>query len=745
MVLSFMNEEPLYTMFQVKNGAITRRGTSSTGLNNQDLYDDSGMAVGDYIAFGTNNAVATGYRGVKLDIGTALAATGYTYVWEYARANGSGSSDVEWKALQNVRDDTDGFQNTGVNLVTWDYPEDWNNHINPGIPEPSGSMDWYRWYVRCRITGLTSLTEGGRLGSTAGKIIHWAIKAVSGDAFSCQDIYDADQAGTVTLHSRTGLTGTDATAEKFKFTSYLGDNNIGGGVLNDLYITVANYSGFTDATIQISGLDPAGNAQTEYVVVTANGTTYLAKYWQQITDSQITTVTGTGSLDYDVIQGRWGVVTQQGEGQFYFECATKFESGSTWQETQSNILMKRAMQPVNNCALEWGELINGFPAKGVSFILDGHNQDYSGGRLMGPNSKVYNTVIRHRRMDNADKHQGSWGGGVAQDSGQDFAGLHVDRYRNAAYSGVSTGIKDCTAWSGQNESKGAMAQNMTHFGGLCDRAARTDVGEQVHGWDLTGSGSAECVNPWQCDSTQDYWQAFRDCIWPVESVKPKDEQVRWRNSSSAVTNIATWGNPELYERYSVLIKLVDKDGAVISGATMTITDTDDNVVGTYTSNADGFFGEFNGAIDNSSPVVTVLNDSDIVNDAHNFGRCLITSGDAAGEEKMIEKDHGTGSFRFSPAMVQDTAQNDRYIIVPFVDSRTFTPVADTNNVYVDSSVQEHGPFTIKITADNYEDFEFETAIDERFEQTIKMSSRTAVNANDGSIVIKPNESYVVAG
>ena len=141
------------------------------------------------------------------------------------------------------------------------------------------------------------------------------------------DIYNADKAGTLSLHARTGITGTDGAGVAVDRAERPADYIVLGGASNDLYIVVANWNG-TTATIQITGTDRDGAAQTEDIVVTANGNYYTTKWFKTITHTQVTAFTAT-TFDYDLTQGQWGVVWLQSTNQFLLQCLLYVGNGST--------------------------------------------------------------------------------------------------------------------------------------------------------------------------------------------------------------------------------------------------------------------------------------------------------------------------------------------------------------------------------------------------------------------------------
>ena len=141
------------------------------------------------------------------------------------------------------------------------------------------------------------------------------------------DLYNADKAGTLSLHARTGIAGTDGAVVATDRAERPADYVVLGGASNDLYITVANWNG-TTATIRITGTDRSGVAQTEDIVINANGQYNTTKWFKTITHTQVTSATVT-SFDYDLTQGQWGVVWKQGGTQFLFDSRIYLGDGST--------------------------------------------------------------------------------------------------------------------------------------------------------------------------------------------------------------------------------------------------------------------------------------------------------------------------------------------------------------------------------------------------------------------------------
>lgn len=148
-----------------------------------DLFPDD-ADVDDYIIFGNRNP-GWSYHDLTFNIGTALMAANITVVWEKFTYTNT------WTAIPSVTDNTNAFRNTGVNTVEFDIPENmqatgsrWDHRINIG-----GNK--YGNWIRCRITAVTGITEGG---------------ATQTDKVTCKD-------ATITVTDEANLTLEDLQTE----------------------------------------------------------------------------------------------------------------------------------------------------------------------------------------------------------------------------------------------------------------------------------------------------------------------------------------------------------------------------------------------------------------------------------------------------------------------------------------------------------------------------------------------------
>ena len=161
-------------------------------IYNVDIFPDT-ADVGDWVAFGFDHNDGK-CNELRINIGTALAATSITGVWEYI-SGGTYPAPV-WSALSGVADGTNSFQNTGAQTVSFTIPTDWENFHYPN----SISTSYYQWYIRFRITAITGITEGGKLANITNSLqgLVYAINVSgygSGTPATFTDIYNADVAG----------------------------------------------------------------------------------------------------------------------------------------------------------------------------------------------------------------------------------------------------------------------------------------------------------------------------------------------------------------------------------------------------------------------------------------------------------------------------------------------------------------------------------------------------------------------
>jgi hypothetical protein len=173
------------------NDSFTFRGIANN-VYGGDLFSDTAI-VNDFVMFSFGQLIGK-VNAIKINIDTPLVATSIDGVWEYT--SGGTNQVPSWKTL-TVTDNTNKFQNSGENEITFDVPEDWENFNYT----KRGVNIYYCFQLRFRITSLTGLTEGGKLVNTTdtSQCKPYSIYALSFDdpnnPLTMSQIYAADVAG----------------------------------------------------------------------------------------------------------------------------------------------------------------------------------------------------------------------------------------------------------------------------------------------------------------------------------------------------------------------------------------------------------------------------------------------------------------------------------------------------------------------------------------------------------------------
>jgi hypothetical protein len=141
------------------------------------------------------------------------------------------------------------------------------------------------------------------------------------------DFVTADRAGTANSQDTRAITVVDASPVAVTRAIRPVERLVLGGPANTLYLVITNWNA-TSATIHIAGTDMDGNAASEDIVVTANGTYYTVNRYKTIISTQVTALTGTG-FTYTLTQKGWGVIWNKENGQYQIDCLLIIGDGST--------------------------------------------------------------------------------------------------------------------------------------------------------------------------------------------------------------------------------------------------------------------------------------------------------------------------------------------------------------------------------------------------------------------------------
>lgn len=197
------------------------------------------------------------------------------------------------------------------------------------------------------------------------------------------DVYNADKAGTLSLHARVGIVGVDGGAVAVDRAERPTDYMVLGGASNDLYITVANWNLMTNATINVVGTDRDGAAQNENIVVVGNGNYSTTMWFATITTTQVTVFNtpGGGSFDYDLIQGQWGVVWKLGDNQFMLDAFLTVGVGGTdswFADEDKSVLFSKFTTANNQVCLT----VSADAEVRLGRVVDAINKTTSGGCML---------------------------------------------------------------------------------------------------------------------------------------------------------------------------------------------------------------------------------------------------------------------------------------------------------------------------------------------------------------------------
>lgn len=178
MAISFNAEATFDRIWNTNTGGTVFIGNQAGNATFNYFADNA--VVNDALYFGKTRP----FKGVKLNVNVALAATSITFTYEYW--NGTA-----WTAIPSVTDNTTGLTVTGTNWITFD-PNALTNWVSLSV---NGSN---QYYVRMRITAVSGITEGGANGTATCRNGDFTITVTgysSATPCTCADIVAADVAG----------------------------------------------------------------------------------------------------------------------------------------------------------------------------------------------------------------------------------------------------------------------------------------------------------------------------------------------------------------------------------------------------------------------------------------------------------------------------------------------------------------------------------------------------------------------
>lgn len=253
------------------------------------------------------------------------------------------------------------------------------------------------------VAALT--TAAGTFAYTRADQILEVTDGASGAPATWNDAYTADQAGTLTL-----LDGTiDADPDTFSLTYAVQPAD------DKAVKLTATCTARSGATCDFAGTDAWGNAQTENGIDISSGSATSTKYFAAIDAAGITVDGMTNGDDFDVAQGRWGVVWERvADGDYYISANLHVGDGSTATYFQSkNELVYFAngytFQAEDQATLELGDLVGEYGIDGSTWRigLSAHHAVIAYGQTAAT-FKTYASTLIHQANYKFRAYSGRW-------------------------------------------------------------------------------------------------------------------------------------------------------------------------------------------------------------------------------------------------------------------------------------------------------------------------------------------------
>lgn len=284
---------------------------ASTAFN----YFSNTAVVNDAIYF---LVASTAFSNLTFNVGTAMAGTGITLVWEYFCGTTNG-----WRTCHNLTDGSNGFTTTGAVTVKFPIQAKMTLTTVNGISNICA--------VRCRITALTTITNGGAQSTTTVKRSDGAVRLTGysdGAPATWLDVYNY-------LVANAPETGpARVSADVFKFDNCF-INIANGSTLRSTSEKVYMGNGSQNATgiLTVSGLW-SGNkvgtngwdAASSYFLCYTSSTNLLTSgsttrvfggIWEWFNNTVDGILCAASGTRFGMASGEWRGVYVRGSGYFY--------------------------------------------------------------------------------------------------------------------------------------------------------------------------------------------------------------------------------------------------------------------------------------------------------------------------------------------------------------------------------------------------------------------------------------------
>jgi len=370
------------------------------------------------------------------------------------------------------------------------------------------------------------------------------------------DLWTADKAG-----SRQLLAPTSAAMDLSLTTQPKPTDKV--ALKLNLVITSFSVAG----TVSLTGKDKDNVAQTEDVSITGVGTYVTSKWWLSIDAGGVDC---TGTYTIEVTQSQWGVVWKTGTSQFQIDSKWYIGDGST-----TTWFIDTAKQLIYNApAGYWTIHVKAQATLRFGTLIDATTKRTSSGVSFHSTLTAYYAIIRVYGTVQfySSKFSSSHATGDVQLTGFESGNTNNKVYNcqfDKIYLGLTNGLVDIFRINSEKSYGGI---NIPQYATVNDYVI-TDAYYGIIFWQLAGTIKnlriRGCTYAFTLNNNPNNCYIINGDIdtW----------NINWLGTSTG----------KVYRQYEFDLTVVDKNGSVISGATVTLYDKDGNQVFQVTTGADG--------------------------------------------------------------------------------------------------------------------------------------------------------------
>lgn len=450
-----------------------------------------------------------------------------------------------------------------------------------------------------------------------------------------------------------------------------------------------------------------GGKQTADAITIKPNTIWISEF------SSETPCTLQDIYDADV-DGSWGVVTKTDQ-LYTFDCNLYTDSSTGYFYTSQEVIQFKKNWDV------WfaGKIVSGkvFSGSkvyhGSTFIFNLYNGDL-GGKLAEVNAEIYNTQYRYKHMDGSSVYHGHWGGSLGNRPGQTIYDVYAEGLRQFRFSNDANAIIGVKGRGFHIETPGAILKDITCFGGGYSIRLSGSKGDYIHTSDFSGAVISP-INPYRATQVEDADFDAVDCNWGTF----EDSHKAYWKTTITDDYYQGW----VWETYSMLLQIIDKNNNAISGATVILIDKDGTEIFSYTTNVDGTPGQESGTV--SSATASTLTDDSKSWSSNEwwFQEVYITSGTGIGQRRIIKKGNTATELQVAPDWDTIPDVTSKYIIIPYVRAKQMLSPAtepESSGSYW-SLVTDYSPFTITISKAGYQTYKKKFTLDKKIDWIIALT------------------------